>query len=145
MAHPDVKASLRGGNCIDCHSQFLTSGFKTQYDGFSNNGLDSEEDLLPGLEDVTQNPAHRGLFKVPTLRHIALSAPYMHDGRFATLEEVLDHYNEGIKLSSTLSPLIAEAVILAWRSRSDRAGKPGPETIHGSSRCKSQFTGRQLY
>ncbi len=109
MAHPDVKASLRGANCIDCHSQFLTSGFNTQYDGFSNNGLDSEENLLTGLEDVTQNPAHRGLFKVPTLRNIALTAPYMHDGRFATLEEVLDHYNEGIKLSSTLSPLIAEA------------------------------------
>ncbi len=109
MAHPDVKASLRGGNCIDCHSQFLTSGFKTQYDGFSNNGLDSEEDLLPGLEEVTQSRAHRGLFKVPTLRNIALTAPYMHDGRFATLAEVLDHYNEGIKMSSTLSPLIVEA------------------------------------
>ena len=109
MAHPDVKASLRGGNCIDCHSQFLTSGFNTLYDGFSNNGLDSEEDLLPGLEDVTQTRAHRGLFKVPTLRNIALTAPYMHDGRFATLEEVLDHYNEGVKMSSTLSPLIAEA------------------------------------
>ena len=109
VAHPDVKASLRGGNCIDCHSQFLTSGFNTLYDGFSNNGLDSEEDLLPGLEEVTQIRAHRGLFKVPTLRNIALTAPYMHDGRFATLEQVLDHYNEGIKMSSTLSPLIAEA------------------------------------
>ena len=109
VAHSDVKASLRGGNCIDCHSQFLTSGFNTLYDGFSNNGLDSEEDLLPGLEEVTQIRAHRGLFKVPTLRNIALTAPYMHDGRFATLEQVLDHYNEGIKMSSTLSPLIAEA------------------------------------
>ncbi|PCI78326.1 MAG: cytochrome-c peroxidase [SAR86 cluster bacterium] len=109
MAHPDVKASLRGGNCIDCHSQFLTSGFNTLYDGFSNNGLDSEADLSPGLEEVTQMPAHRGFFKVPTLRNIALTAPYMHDGRFATLEAVLDHYNEGIKTSSTLSPLIAEA------------------------------------
>ena len=109
MAHPDAKASLRGGNCIDCHSQFLTSGFNTLYDGFINNGLDREEDLLPGLEEVTQNPGHRGLFKTPTLRNIALTAPYMHDGRFATLEEVLDHYNEGIKVSSTLSPLIAEA------------------------------------
>ena len=109
MAHPDVKASLRGGNCIDCHSQFLTGGFDTQYDGFSNNGLDSDEDLLPGLMAVTGKPEHRGLFKVPTLRNIALTAPYMHDGRFKTLEEVLDHYNQGIKLSSTLSPLIIEA------------------------------------
>jgi cytochrome c peroxidase len=109
VAHPDAKASLRGGNCIDCHSQFLTAGFNSQYDGFTNNGLDNEEALKPGLQAVTGNPAHRGLFKVPTLRNIALTAPYMHDGRFATLEQVLDHYNEEIKLSSTLSPLIQDA------------------------------------
>ncbi len=109
MAHPDTKASLRGANCIDCHSQFLTSGFKTRFDGFVNNGLDPEAELPAGLEEVTGEPEHRGLFKVPTLRNIALTAPYMHDGRFGTLEEVLDHYNEGIRVSSTLSPLILEA------------------------------------
>jgi cytochrome c peroxidase len=109
MAHPDTKASLRGANCIDCHSQFLTSGFNTRFDGFVNNGLDSEAELPAGLEEVTGKPEHRGLFKVPTLRNIALTAPYMHDGRFGTLEEVLDHYNEGIRVSSTLSPLILEA------------------------------------
>ena len=109
MAHPDTKASLRGANCIDCHSQFLTSGFSTRFDGFVNNGLDPESELPAGLEEVTGKPEHRGLFKVPTLRNIALTAPYMHDGRFGTLEEVLDHYNEGIELSSTLSPLILEA------------------------------------
>ncbi|MFT6558358.1 cytochrome-c peroxidase [Sneathiella sp.] len=109
MAHPDVKASLRGANCIDCHSQFLTSGFRDAFDGFSNNGLDSEEHLSKGLEAVTKDPKHRGLFKVPTLRNIALTAPYMHDGRFRTLEEVMDHYINGIKISTTLSPLILEA------------------------------------
>lgn len=109
VAHPDVKTSLRGGNCIDCHSQFLTSGFKPLYDGFSNNGLDGNSDLSPGLQVVTKDPAHRGFFKVPSLRNIAVTAPYMHDGRFATLEAVLDHYNEGIKVSTTLSPLIMEA------------------------------------
>jgi cytochrome c peroxidase len=109
MAHPDVKVSLRGGNCIDCHSQFLTSGFASGFDGFSNNGLDDETHLGAGLQVATANPQHRGLFKVPTLRNIALTAPYMHDGRFATLEEVLHHYNAGIHASSTLSPLIAEA------------------------------------
>ena len=109
VAHPDVKASLRGGNCIDCHSQFLTSGFNTKYDGFTNNGLDNEEQLLHGLQAVTGKPEHKGLFKVPSLRNIALTAPYMHDGRFNTLAQVMDHYNEGIKLSSTLSPLIVEA------------------------------------
>ena len=109
MAHPDVKASLRGGNCIDCHSQFLTSGFRTAFDGFSNNGLDAEAHLAEGLFTVTRNPAQRGLFKVPGLRNIALTAPYMHDGRFTTLEQVLAHYNGGIQPSSTLSPLISEA------------------------------------
>ena len=109
MAHPDTKAALRGANCIDCHSQFLTSGFKTRFDGFVNNGLDPETELPAGLQEVTGKPEHRGQFKVPTLRNIALTAPYMHDGRFRTLEEVLDHYNEDIKVSSTLSPLILEA------------------------------------
>jgi cytochrome c peroxidase len=109
MAHPDTKAALRGANCIDCHSQFLTSGFNTRFDGFINNGLDAEVDLPPGLQEVTGKPEHRGQFKVPTLRNIALTAPYMHDGRFATLEEVMDHYNDGIRVSSTLSPLILEA------------------------------------
>jgi cytochrome c peroxidase len=109
MAHPDAKASLRGGNCIDCHSQFLTSGFNTQFDGFTNNGLEAEETLEPGLEALTGLAADRGKFKVPSLRNIALTAPYMHDGRFSSLEQVLDHYNGGIKLSSTLSPLIFEA------------------------------------
>ena len=109
MAHPDVKVSLRGANCIDCHSQFLTSGSSARYDGFSNNGLDDEEHLQPGLQVLTGNPAHRGMFKVPSLRNIDLTAPYMHDGRFNTLEQVLDHYDGGIKYSSTLSPLIVEA------------------------------------
>jgi cytochrome c peroxidase len=109
MAHPDVKVSLRGANCIDCHSQFLTGGSSARYDGFSNNGLDDEAHLQPGLQAVTGNPAHRGLFKVPSLRNIALTGPYMHDGRFKTLDEVLDHYDSGIKNSSTLSPLIVEA------------------------------------
>jgi len=120
MAHPDVKASQRGGNCIDCHSQFLTAGFATRLDGFTNNGLDDDAHLAPGLQETTGNPAHRGMFKVPTLRNIALTAPYMHDGRFATLEAVLRHYNEGIRASSTLSPLIAEA---------DNAGGATPSQI----------------
>ncbi len=109
MAHPDTKASLRGGNCIDCHSQFLTSGFTKDFDGFSNNGLDDDASLLPGLGEVTGRKEHFGMFKTPTLRNIAVTAPYMHDGRFATLEEVLNHYNQGIKQSHTLSPLIVEA------------------------------------
>jgi cytochrome c peroxidase len=123
MAHPDVKVSLRGANCIDCHSQFLTGGASTGYDGFSNNGLDDEAHLQPGLQAVTGKPAHRGLFKVPSLRNIALTAPYMHDGRFQTLEQVLDHYDSGIKNSSTLSAVIVEA-------DNQAATAAGPVSLH---------------
>ena len=107
--HPDAKIGLRGANCGDCHSQFLTSGFDTALDGFANNGIDTEEELEDGLTAVTGLPHDRGKFKVPTLSNIALTAPYMHDGRFETLDEVLDHYNAHIKESSTLDPLLREA------------------------------------
>ena len=52
--------------------------------------------------------ADRGKFKVPTLRNVALTAPYMHDGRFATLEEVVEHYNAGVRPSPTLDPNLAK-------------------------------------
>ncbi|ALP54516.1 cytochrome C peroxidase [Candidatus Tenderia electrophaga] len=109
VAHPDVSASLRGGNCVDCHAQFHTAGFSDGLDGFSNNGLDVDEDLRPGLMTVTGNSSDRGKFKVPSLRNIAVTAPYMHDGRFATLEEVMEHYNRRIQHSETVSPLILQA------------------------------------
>jgi cytochrome c peroxidase len=58
---------------------------------------------------VTGNPNDDGKFKVPTLRNIAYSAPYMHDGRFATLDDVIEHYSSGIQQSSTIDPLIEYA------------------------------------
>lgn len=109
MAHPDVKVSLRGGNCIDCHSQFVTAGFSDGWDGFINNGLDPEAKLGTGLQTVTGETRDKGKFKTPSLRNIAVTGPYMHDGRFDTLEDVLGHYNTGIQFSDTLSPLILEA------------------------------------
>jgi cytochrome c peroxidase len=109
MTHPDASVGLRGGNCADCHSQFLTSGFATGYDGFKNNGLDNDENLEGGLAYVTGKESDWGKFKVPSLRNIALTAPYMHDGRFKTLEEVIDHYDHQIKDSKTLDPLMREA------------------------------------
>ena len=109
FTHPVAETGLRGGNCGDCHSTFLTAGFNTGFDGFHNNGLDTDQDLKEGLFNVTGLPQDRGKFKAPTLRNIALTAPYMHDGRFNTLEEVLDHYNDNIKESETLDVLIREA------------------------------------
>jgi cytochrome c peroxidase len=66
---------------------------------FRNNGLDETFTDL-GLGSVTGLASDNGKFKVTTLRNIAESAPYMHDGRFATLEEVIEHYNTGVKANS---------------------------------------------
>ncbi len=109
FTHPDPSIGLRGSNCGDCHRNFLTDGFNDGFDGFANNGLEDDEHLENGLFAVTKNPLDKGKFKIPSLRNIALTAPYMHDGRFYTLEEVLNHYNDHIRMSSTLDILIREA------------------------------------
>lgn len=109
FTHPEPSIQLRGGNCGDCHLGFLTSGDPNGFTGFHNNGLDADATLKDGLKSVTGNPFDKGKFKAPGLRNIALTAPYMHDGRFGTLEEVLDHYNDHIQNSETLDVLILEA------------------------------------
>ena len=109
FTHPEASIALRGGNCGDCHLGFLTSGDRNDLLGFHNNGLDTDLNLETGLEVVTGKSGDKGKFKAPTLRNIALTAPYMHDGRFNTLEEVLDHYNEHVESNSTLDILILEA------------------------------------
>ena len=70
-----------------------------------NNGLDPVFSD-PGYGGVTGQPEHMGLFKTPTLHNIALTAPYMHDGRFQTLEEVIDHYDSGGHPSPTVDPFM---------------------------------------
>jgi cytochrome c peroxidase len=91
-----------GADCAHCHG-----GANFENDLYMNNGLDTDADFTDiGREAVTMKPMDRAKFKVPTLRNIALTAPYMHDGRFQTLEEVIDHYNEGIHPSSTVDPAI---------------------------------------
>ncbi|GGF45552.1 cytochrome-c peroxidase [Echinicola rosea] len=109
FTHPEPSLQIRGGNCGDCHLGFLTSGDRNNLTGFHNNGLDNDQDLKDGLADVTGNVRDKGKFKAPTLRNIALTAPYMHDGRFETLEEVLDHYDQHIQMNNTLDILILEA------------------------------------
>lgn len=91
-----------GGDCFHCHGGSFVQFTDHQ---FHNNGLDSVFTDL-GREEVTGLPYDRGLFKTPTLRNIALTAPYMHDGRFQTLREVIEHYNTGGHLTQTLDPLM---------------------------------------
>ncbi len=97
------------GDCLHCHS---TDGDALgALPGFSNNGLD--RDIPPagdgGRGEVTGVPADWGKFKIPTLRNVALTAPYMHDGRFATLEEVLQFYSTGVQQSATIDAKMSYA------------------------------------
>lgn len=88
--------TLFKSNCATCHSEPLFTDFS-----FSNNGLDSIfKDS--GRYRITKNASDMGKFKVPSLRNIELTFPYMHDGRFAQLSDVISHYNGGIKTSATL-------------------------------------------
>lgn len=89
------------GDCFHCHSAPLFTD-----NDFHNNGLDEDENLKEGRASVTGEQWDKGKFKTPTLRNIELTAPYMHDGRFSSLEEVVEHYNSGGKESSTLDPLM---------------------------------------
>lgn len=89
------------GDCFHCHGLgpiFDNSVVPAGPLVFANNGLDSSPDA--GRFDSTQMESDRGKFKVPTLRNIAMTAPYMHDGRFATLDEVVRFYNTGMHADS---------------------------------------------
>lgn len=92
--------------CASCHQPPFFTDFT-----YHNNGLDENfnnpdhEGIYLGRFRISRDSADIGKFKTPTLRNVVLTAPYMHDGRFATLEEVLDHYSGGIKKSPTLHPL----------------------------------------
>lgn len=98
----DPKGIKKGGECFHCHG-----GFNLTNDQFMNNGLDTDAMMADfGLMNVTGLPSDKGKFKVPSLRQITLTAPYMHDGRFATLEEVIRHYNTDVKHSNTVDFLL---------------------------------------
>lgn len=84
------------GGCAGCHSTDLFIGRVAL-----NNGLDATT-TDKGLAGVTGLATDEGKFKVPSLRNVALTAPYMHDGRFATLAQVIEHYNSGVKAHPAL-------------------------------------------
>lgn len=86
--------------CAQCHSMpFFDNTVAT------NNGLDvNPKDV--GVALHTEKASDRGFFKTPTLRNVQLTAPYMHDGRFKTLKEVVDFYNQDIKPHDELDPIL---------------------------------------
>lgn len=82
--------------CATCHGTDVFTAPKAE-----NNGLEAVI-VDKGVGGITSNPVDIGKFKVPSLKNIELTAPYMHDGRFATLEQVIEHYNSGIQLNNNL-------------------------------------------
>jgi cytochrome c peroxidase len=93
--------------CASCHTEPLFMD-----NGFHNNGLAIDPVLNDsGRAHITGLPADMYTFKTPSLRNITLTFPYMHDGRFSTLQECLDHYTSGVVNSPTLDPLIGPSGI----------------------------------
>lgn len=93
-------------HCASCHSEPLFTNFK-----FINNGLD-QTFADSGRAAITNDLNDLGKFKVPSLRNIEKSYPYMHDGRFKTLSEVLNHYSNSIQQSATLHPSLQNGIAL---------------------------------
>lgn len=101
----DERETLPDAECGHCHNIPLMTTNE-----FLNNGIEKAATTADfsdkGRGAVTGSPFDNGKFRVPSLRNVELTAPYMHDGRFATLEEVIEHYNSGGHQSPTISPLI---------------------------------------
>jgi cytochrome c peroxidase len=105
--------------CSSCHAEGLFTDLK-----YHNNGLDTAyanppelEGLFQGRYRITLDSQDMGAYKTPSLRNLSFTAPYMHDGRFATLEEVLNHYAEGIQSNETLAPPLKNGIKLSSNER----------------------------
>ncbi len=99
----DVFMDETRGDCFHCHGSNNNPLWTDNK--FHNNGLNATFTDL-GLGKVTGDPNDNGKFRTPSLRNLKFTAPYMHDGRFATIEEVIEHYSTGLKASPTIDPLM---------------------------------------
>ena len=116
-AQENLGKSIFVQNCNSCHGATLLD----RIEGFpraAQNGITINEDDL-GVGALTNRTQDRGIFKVPSLRNVALTGPYMHDGRFATLAEVVDHYNSGMKNHPNLHPLLKDGAAPVEMNLSD--------------------------
>jgi cytochrome c peroxidase len=102
-------------NCASCHTEPLFSNYN-----FENNGLPIDPTLNDsGRYAITQNENDKRKFKVPSLRNLSYTYPYMHDGRFMTLKEVVNHYTNGIEKSKTLSAHLNKPIQLTPNEKVD--------------------------
>jgi cytochrome c peroxidase len=106
-------------NCSSCHKEGLFTDL-----AYHNNGLDATYPDPPALEGlylgkfrISFDSLDLGAYKTPSLRNITLTAPYMHDGRFGTLNEVLDHYQSRIQVNQSLAPQLKAGLSLSEEER----------------------------
>jgi cytochrome c peroxidase len=101
-------------HCATCHKEPLMSDFS-----FRNNGLRPSAVNDSGRAHITKDAADLYKFKVPSLRNVALTAPYMHDGKVRTLEDAVEHYRSRIHPSETLDPLLSAGIALTDNEKHD--------------------------
>lgn len=101
-------------NCAACHTAPLFTNF-----AYINNGLKPNDFNDSGRAVITNVAQDLYKFKVPSLRNLQYTAPYMHDGRIKSLEQVLNHYATGIHQSPTLDPLLQNGIQLTAQQRTD--------------------------
>ncbi|MGH1336803.1 MAG: cytochrome-c peroxidase [Aureispira sp.] len=124
MGDANGAPSSKDGECGHCHSASSGKPLFARND-FSNNGLDSVASLTDfldyGLGGAINDPTKNGMFKEVSLRNIALTAPYMHDGRFQTLEEVMDHYARDLRhRSPNTASELTTATTLPYLNQADK-------------------------
>lgn len=100
--------------CASCHTEPLFSDYT-----FRNNGLPINGYQDSGRYNFTFAPGDMFRFKVPSLRNLGFSAPYMHDGRFTSLTQVLNHYTSGITSTPNLDPLLSGGISLSTQEKND--------------------------
>ena len=127
-AQDGFQVFLGKGRCVLCHG-----GFNFTDNGFHNLGLKGDDD--PGRYAIRKIKILKGAFKTPTLRDVALTAPYMHNGMYKTLEEVIDHYDRGGDVKDNLDPNMQPLHLTATEKANlvaflkSLTGEPAPVTL----------------
>lgn len=102
-------------HCASCHKEPLFTDFSFRNNGLAPNPAFNDK----GRAVVTGKDEDNYRFKVPSLRNVGVTRPYMHDGRFETLEQALEHYNNGIHSAPNLDPLLADGIPLTENEKQD--------------------------
>src|SRR3569833_1228924 len=104
-------------NSSACHKEPLFTD-----KSYRSNGLDLfSKDR--GRDSITNDHGDRGKFRVPSLRNVEVTGPYMHDGRLSTLKQVLEHYNRGVKKSPNLDPLLHNGYVYGIKLSTGQQGQ----------------------